>query len=161
MNALESYVKEFSGIVKALKTNKKGIIKGRFLFVSKEILTEYLMKNAFDTPDEKLSNWRKAGWIIADDGHFTSRLYVNGRQVRFIKISLSAYEVLKELLDRNIERITTQDSSHFTESKKNISPPVENVAAKLDRPETQQSSNFFRRAAPPPPLRFNMKTKRP
>jgi hypothetical protein len=141
MNTLELYVREFTGIVKALLKGEKGekvIIKGDFLFVSKDDLTVLLNKNAYETADNKLKFWRGVSWIIADDGHLTSRLYIQNKQVRLIKISLSAAEAFKTLLDRDIDRRESPAPPQKMSQTESISPPSSDT---VDRPQTATATN--------------------
>jgi hypothetical protein len=94
MTKLEIYVREFTGIVSAIRRGEKGIVKGDFLFVSREILSVMLSKNDYDTVENKLKFWRDVHWIFAEDEHLTCKIVVEKQRVRMFKISLSAYQAL-------------------------------------------------------------------
>jgi hypothetical protein len=137
MNALEIYVREFTGIVSSLIRGDKGIVKGGFLFVSREVLTEMLNKNAHETVENKLKIWRGVHWIFADEGHLTSRILVGKEHKRMIKISLSAHKALENILDRHIDRPQLTTQSQKIEQPEIIRPPVENT---VDRPQSPSVS---------------------
>ncbi|MCL1832427.1 MAG: hypothetical protein FWG45_05905 [Oscillospiraceae bacterium] len=132
MTALEKYVREFCGIVKALKKDENGIIKGNFLFVSKDVLTALLNKHAYDTADNKLKMWRDVSWIIADDGHLTTYTRVKGTRTRLVKINLKAHECFDKILPKHDKKPSPQVSlstntdidSISAEPKQEMSPLI-------------------------------------
>lgn len=97
---LEVYAEEFVKLTSFLlnKDDTKKIIG--FLLIKKSKIIEYLDKNAYDTAQNKLKNWKLLNWIDTDEGRLTKRILEENRQVAYIKIDLAVYKKLVELIRR-------------------------------------------------------------
>jgi hypothetical protein len=101
MTLAEKYINEYTNITGYLLKTDKGIIKGNFLFFDKNLLLEWLGKNPYEDAITKLKMWRLARWIDTDEERLTTRIKVDGKYVRMIKINLSAYEFFNVVNDRH------------------------------------------------------------
>lgn len=93
----KNYVREYMAIVRFLF--KKGCaVKGqKFLLIRKEELYKLLDKNAYETAEKKLKNWRGMKWIEAEPGRLTHRVSINGRTCYMVKIDTSIYKAMLEI----------------------------------------------------------------
>lgn len=96
---IESYITEFIKITDFLiKSGKVKYEKG-YVMVHKKILEQMLIKNNYDTVDNKLRIWKKLHWIDTDDNRFTKKVSMDGKRVRVVKIDSEVFQTLALLLD--------------------------------------------------------------
>lgn len=95
---LNAMVEEYTGIYRLLAEREDTVDKGGAIWVSKADLAGLLKKYAFATPKEKLQAWKRLKWIDADDEHLTSRISIDGKRRRMVKIPKSIPEELERLV---------------------------------------------------------------
>jgi hypothetical protein len=94
---INTFVKEFLAVSEYLLKSGKAFQKGYYLFADRSDLTGLLNRNPYETAEKKLIVWRSLRWIAADDNHFTSRVKIDGKTVRRIKIDMSVHKMLTML----------------------------------------------------------------
>lgn len=97
-NLIILWVEEYTGIYRLLEKREDIIVKDNAIWVHKNVLLGLLKKYAFATPVEKLQTWKRLKWIDTDREHLTSRISVNGKRLRLIKIPKAIPEELERLL---------------------------------------------------------------
>ena len=145
---IEMYVKEFTSIVNTLIRNEKGLNKRDFLYIEREELDVLLNKNAYETPENKLKNWRNLWWIHADEGHLTCKIMVKNKRIRMVKISLSVHECLLQLLPRPQSHLQNEKSEQIKTTAPPTAPPAQKVLNQMPRPQSQSQSEKPKFAVP-------------
>ncbi len=91
-------IREFIAICGYLeKTGKKA--KG-YLVISRDELESLLNKNRYLTALEKLKIWKSMNWIDADENQTTKKVCLDGVRRRCVKLDVTVYQTMKELLAR-------------------------------------------------------------
>lgn len=96
---LNLYIKEFVAIAKHLQKSEGALISKdeRYCCITKLRLIELLLKNNYETPENKLSVWKSLNWISTDPNRITRRKNVNGKATYLVFIDLKVAETLQKL----------------------------------------------------------------
>lgn len=97
LGVLNAMVEEYTGIYKLLRKRESTVDKDGAIWVHKADLVGLLKKYAFATPGEKLQVWKRLKWIDAEDEHLTSRISIEGKRQRLVKIPKVVPEELERL----------------------------------------------------------------
>ena len=76
--------------------NLPALRKGNLL-VEKDMLTELLDRNKYETATNKMKFWKELAWIDAEENRLTKRIYWNKSYKALIVINVSRYECIQKL----------------------------------------------------------------
>lgn len=91
------YIQEFLEITRFLLKSGKVPVEKSYVLVTKDILSQLLSKNGYETVENKLKIWKRLYWISAEPGRYTKKVSKNGSTKRYIKIDEKVYITLEEL----------------------------------------------------------------
>ena len=91
------YIQEFLEITRFLISSGKVPVEKGYVLVPKDIVSQLLSKNGYETTENKLKIWNRLHWIDADPGRYTKKVCRNGSSKRFVKIDEKIYVTLEEM----------------------------------------------------------------
>lgn len=91
------YIQEFLEITRFLISSGKVPVEKGYVLVPKDIVSQLLSKNGYETTENKLKIWNRLHWIDADPGRHTKKVCRNGSSKRFVKIDEKIYVTLEEM----------------------------------------------------------------
>ncbi|MBO5094453.1 MAG: hypothetical protein J6C33_08870 [Lachnospiraceae bacterium] len=92
-------IREFIAVCNYLEKSNAKQIKG-YLIIERSELEKLLDKNKYLTALEKLKHWKAMNWIDADDKQTTKKVCIDGQRKRCVKLCISVYKAMKELMER-------------------------------------------------------------
>lgn len=95
----DTYVKEFLKISDFFISSKKVKIHKGYILVPRKIMDQFLLRNNYDTVENKLRIWKQLHWIDTDDGRNTKKVSLDGERVRVVKIDIKVFQTLAALFD--------------------------------------------------------------
>lgn len=99
---IDNYIKEFVAVGEFLRRSSAETdeiwVGKRHIIVKRELLTDLLNKNKYDTANNKLKIWKALHWLDAEEKRLTKRVYIpeTQRYEARIKIDTGVLQELKK-----------------------------------------------------------------
>lgn len=94
------YMQEYLEITRFLISSGKVPVEKGYILVPKDVISQLLSKNGYETIENKLKVWNRLRWIDADPGRYTKKVSRDGSSKRYVKIDEKIYLTNSELFGK-------------------------------------------------------------